>query len=85
MAIALPLGVVANQLMRIEANLRLLNMKSGDFAQDRDKGRLPGSIAGRLDNINDLLDSIRCIVSNIEADILADAAAARNPRPEQDD
>jgi hypothetical protein len=87
MAIALPLGAAANQLMKIEANLRLLNMKAGDFARDCDNGRLPGSIAGRLDNINDLLDSIRCIVSNIEADIRSGGAdaAVRKPRPDLDD
>jgi hypothetical protein len=88
MAIALPLGVAANQLVKIEANLRLLNRKVEDFAKERDNGRLAGLIEGKLDNINELLDSIRCIVSNIEADIQASAAdesADRKARPEQDD
>jgi hypothetical protein len=88
MAIALPLGVVANQLVKIEANLRLLNRKVEDFAKERDNGRLAGLIAGKLDNINELLDSIRCIVSNMEADIhaiAADESAVRKARPEQDD
>jgi hypothetical protein len=88
MAIALPLGVVANQLAKIEANLRHLNMRVGDFAKERDNGRLAGLIEGKLDNINGLLDSIRCIVSNIETDMQANAAdevAVRKARPEQDD
>jgi hypothetical protein len=88
MAIALPLGVAANQLMKIEANLRLLNLRAGDFAKERDNGRVAGSIKGNLDNINELLDSIRCIVSNIEADIqgsAADEVAVRKARPEQED
>jgi hypothetical protein len=88
MTIALPLGVAANQLVKIEANLRLLNRKVEDFAKERDNGRLAGMIEGKLDNINDLLDSIRCIVSNIQADIQAGAAeetAVRKARPEQDD
>lgn len=42
MTIILPLGVVANQLMKIEA---------------------------RLENIHEALDSIRALVSDIEADI----------------
>jgi hypothetical protein len=88
MVIALPLGVVANQLAKIEANLRHLNMKVGDFARERDSGRLAGLIEGKLDNINALLDSIRCIVSNIETDMQAnpaDEVAVRKARPEQDD
>ena len=88
MALALPLGVVANQLVKIEANLRLLDMNVEDFAKERDNGRLAGLIEGKLDHINELLDSIRCIVSNMEADIRASAAdevAVRKARPEQDD
>jgi hypothetical protein len=88
MTIALPLGVVANQLVKIEANLRLLDEKVEDFAKQRDNGRLAGLLEGKLDDINELLDSIRCIVSNIQADIQAGAAdktAVRKPRPEQDD
>ena len=37
MAVVLPLGVVANQLMKIETDLRLLNMKALDFAQEREE------------------------------------------------
>jgi len=63
-------------------------MKVGDFAKERDNGRLAGLLEGKLDDINELLDSIRCIVSNIESDIQANAAdevAVRKARPEQDD
>jgi hypothetical protein len=87
-AITLPLGVVINQLMKIEANLRILDMKVGDFAKERDSGRLAGPLEGKLDHINELLDSLRCIVSNIEADIQAtppELAPARKPSPDQDD
>ncbi len=88
MAITLPLGVVANQLMKIEANLRLLESQTGDFAKERDNGRLAGLIEGKLDDINESLDSIRCIVSNIEAGIRTGAAAVaarRKPSPDLDD
>ncbi len=73
-AFVLPLGVVANQLMRIEAQLRLLNMKTLDFATERDQGRLIGLIETRLEQINEALDSISGLVSDIEADI--------HPKPE---
>jgi hypothetical protein len=66
MAIILPLGVVANQLLRIEADLRLLNMKALDFAKERENEHLAGRIATRLENINETLESIRDLVSDIE-------------------
>ena len=64
-AFVLPLGVVANQLMRIEAQLRLLNMKTLDLATERDQGRLIGLIDARLEQINEALDSISGLVSDI--------------------
>jgi hypothetical protein len=69
MAIILPLGVVAHQLMKIEADLRLLNMKALDFVSEDGGGRHTGLIQSRLENIREVLDSIRGLVSNIEADI----------------
>src|SRR5580693_6585151 len=69
MTIVLPLGVVANQLMKIEADLRLLNMKALDFVNEDGGGRHTGLIEARLENINDALDSIRRLVSDMEADI----------------
>jgi hypothetical protein len=87
MAIALPLGVVANQLMRIEANLRLLNTTVADFAEERDDGSLTGLISDKLDNINELLHTISRIVSNLEADIQTGIpdVPVRKPRPDHDD
>ena len=69
MTIILPLGVVASQLMKIETHLRLLNMKAMDFAQEREPGRISGLIGARLEHINEALDSIRGLVSAIQADI----------------
>jgi len=69
MTIILPLGVVANQLMKIEAELRLLNMKALDFVNEDGGGRHTGLIESRLENINEALDSIRRLVSDMEADI----------------
>jgi hypothetical protein len=69
MALVLPLGVIANQLMRIEADLRLLNMKAVDLARERETGRHTGLIEARLERINEALDAIRSLVADIEADI----------------
>ena len=94
LAIDLPLGVVASQLMRIEEQLRLLNMKAADFVRERDSDRRSGAIAIRLERINRALDSIRTLMADIETDIdspngSSDAvysrAADRKPAPERDD
>jgi hypothetical protein len=69
MTLVLPLGVIANQLMKIEADLRLLNMKAVDLAREREAGRHTGLIEERLERINEALDAIRSLVSDIEADI----------------
>jgi hypothetical protein len=66
MSISLPLGVLANQLMRIEADLRLLNMKALRCARERENQRPTGGLEARLDNINATLESIRDLVSDIE-------------------
>jgi len=69
LAIALPLGVVANQLMRIETELRFLNMKALADANEREKGDLAAKTAGGLEKINAALDLIRGLVADIEAHI----------------
>ncbi len=86
-AIVLPLGVVANQLMRIEAQLRLLNMKTLDLAKEGDHGRLAGLIGARLEHINEALDSIRGLVSDMEADLhpKMETPSNRKSNPDQDD
>jgi hypothetical protein len=87
MSIILPLGVVANQLMRIEAELRLLNMKALN-AGERGSGRLGGQLDERIDNINAVLDSIRSLMSDIQADIhprTPNASVNRKGRPDRDD
>jgi hypothetical protein len=80
MALILPLGVVANQLMKIEADLRILNMKALDFVNEDGAGRHTGLIEARLETINEALDSIRTLVSDIDADIHPwSADKARSP------
>jgi hypothetical protein len=80
MAIVLPLGVVVNQLMRIEAHLRLLNMKTGDYAQECSNARFAGPIAANLEQIHEALDAISGLVADIETDVRPKSAhAARSP------
>ena len=74
MAIVLPLGAVANQLQRIEAQLRLLNMKALDFARERENHALRGLIEGRLEQIGETLESVTTLVSDIGADLLPSRA-----------
>jgi hypothetical protein len=93
-AILLPLGVVANQLLRIEAQLRLLNMKAWVVAEQGDNEGRQALIGSRLENINATLDAIKGLVTDIETDLqpkfaepaMADARSSnRKPRPERDD
>ena len=84
MAIVLPLGVVGHQLMRIEADLRLLNMKASDFARERDNAPHTRLIEARLEQINEALDSIRILVSDIAAD-LHPVNLKNKPRVDRDD
>jgi hypothetical protein len=89
MSIVLPLGVVAHQLMKIEADLRLLNMKALDFARERENAPHTGFIEARLEKINEALESIRVLVSDIAADLRRDAAqpvrADHHRRGDRDD
>jgi hypothetical protein len=67
LAIALPLGVVANQLARIEADLRFLSMKASVYADERENGELAAKVSGGLEKINEALDLIRGLVADMEA------------------
>jgi hypothetical protein len=76
LAMGLPLDVVANRLRRIEADLRLLNMKTG-VANDGDNAHLSAMIEARIEAIYEALDSIRTLVSDIGSN--------RKPRSDRDD
>jgi hypothetical protein len=76
LAIVLPLGVLANQLMRIEAQLRLVNMKALDLATESEQRGSAALINAKLEHISDALDSIRTLVTDI---------SRRKPKPAQDD
>jgi len=80
MAIVLPLSVVSNQLIKIESELRHLNMKASHVARARDNGQHAQSISARLDSINASLDSIRELVAEFGADMRLPAPAAAQRR-----
>jgi hypothetical protein len=84
LAIVLPLGVVVNQLMRAEAHLRLLNMKTMEYAKECSNARFAGPIVSRLEQIHDTLDSIRGLVADIEADVRPRSADAARSSTEED-
>ena len=66
LAILLPLGVIANRLMAIEADLRVINMKTLDCAQTRENAGLAAQAAARLERISEALEVIRELVSEME-------------------
>ncbi|MEO7208232.1 MAG: hypothetical protein ABI356_01435 [Steroidobacteraceae bacterium] len=63
LSIVLPLGVVANQLMKIEADLRFLNARTSAYVRGRSGGELAAQVAARLEKINEALEVIRDLVS----------------------
>lgn len=69
LTIALPLGVVASQLLRIETDLRFLSMKVSAYIGERESGDPAANIRGRLEKINEALDLIRGVVTDIEANM----------------
>jgi len=91
LGIVLPLGVVANQLMKIEADLRFLNMRAQDHARDGGHEALAGDMAGHLELITESLDRIRELICDLQTDSRPTLPAARRdpelrkPLPEQDD
>jgi hypothetical protein len=87
LSIVLPLGVIANQLMKVEADLRFLNAKTSAYVGERPGGEAAGQVAARLEKINEVLEVIRGLVSDIEMDIQPRSAGPRsaNARTDRDD
>jgi hypothetical protein len=92
LTILLPLEVIANQLMKVEADLRFLNAKTVAYATQG--GGLGEQIATRLERINEALDKIRDLIADFEADIdlkslrstsASSSSSFRKPLPERDD
>ena len=83
LAIALPLGAVANQLMRVESDLRFLGAKISADPPDCDTGHRLAQVAARLEQINETLEAIRGLIADIERDLQPDPARA-SPRRRED-
>lgn len=67
LALTLPLGVMARQLFKIEADLRSLNMTALGVCRGGGVGGAP--VAARLEEIHDALDRIRALLRDLEVDI----------------
>jgi hypothetical protein len=80
LAIALPLGAVANQLTKIEADLRFLSIKASAYAGERGNGELAAKAAGGLEKIIEALDLIRGVVADFQAGIQAAGTAGKSAR-----
>jgi hypothetical protein len=87
LSIVLPLGVIANQLLKMEADLRFLNAKTSTYASERPGGAMAGQVEGQLERINEALEAIRGLVSDIETDIQPRSANSRSlkARTDRDD
>ena len=87
LSILLPLGVIANQLMKVEADLRFLNAKTSAYASRRLGGGMAGQVAARLEKINEALEVIRGLVADIEMDTQPKPAGTKSlkARADRDD
>jgi hypothetical protein len=79
LAIGLPLDVATDKLKRLEADLRHVNIKALAFAPDQSSRDLAVAMAARIETIYETLDSLRRLVSDIEADIRPSSATAPSP------
>jgi hypothetical protein len=77
LSIVLPLGVVANQLLKVEADLRFLNAKTTAYAGEHPGGDMAGQVAARLEKINEALEVIRALVMDIEMEFQPRSATDR--------
>jgi hypothetical protein len=84
LSIVLPLGVIANQLMKVEADLRFLNAKTSAYAGERPGAAMAAQVATRLEKINETLEVIRGLVSDIETDIQPRSANSRPAKARTD-
>jgi hypothetical protein len=80
LAFALPLGVIANQLMRMESDLRFLSAKVSGESDGQDNPVLKAQIAARVEQINEALESIRVLMAEIEQNLQPKSTGASKRR-----
>jgi len=85
LAIVLPLGVLANQLMKVESELRFLSAKTAVHDHDRDNQNVVAQVASRLEQLNETLESIRILIAVIEGDLQPKSTDAARRRGDRDD
>jgi hypothetical protein len=83
LTILLPLGVIANQLMKVESELRFLSAKISRYGQER--GGAGGEAAARLEKMSEALDAIRQLIADIQADLQPRGARPSRTRTDRDD
>ena len=84
LAVVLPLGVAANQLTKVESELRFLNAKLSRYGQERGTPR--EDAAAQLEKMSEALDAIRQLIADIQADIQPRVpGAASRTRSDRDD
>ena len=83
LAVVLPLGVAANQLMKVESELRFLNAKLSRYGQERGTAR--DEAAAQLEKMSEALDAIRQLIADIQADILPQVPRSARTRTDRDD
>lgn len=67
--LVLPLKAAANQLLKIEAQLRQLNLKAAVSNETRERTETARCLAQRLEDINEALESLKKLVADMEADL----------------
>jgi hypothetical protein len=84
LAVVLPLGVAANQLMKVESELRFLTAKLSRYGQERGSTRVEA--AASLEKMSEAVDAIRQIIAEIQADIQPPASGTTSrTRTDRDD
>jgi hypothetical protein len=88
LAVLLPLGVLANQLGKVESDLRFLNAKISRYGQERGSAR--AEAAAKLEAMSEAIDAIRRLIADIQADMQPDiqprtAEPARDSRTDRED
>jgi hypothetical protein len=85
LALALPLGVVANQLSKVESDLRFLSARALAETEGRDSPGLTAQIAARLEQISEILDGIRTLIADMERSLQPKSTSASNRRRDDRD
>lgn len=68
MALVMPLGALANKLVKIEGDLRFLSMKAREHAGETDE-RPTRTADARIELIHESLDAIKALLVTLQTDL----------------